>query len=217
MGMIFDGQMWYRHPGNPRGGSWCGGKLGREDKQRRMGRGRDGEKGERRKIALFSPSPSTVASPIVPVSRPLQDLPLGLRGCDIGGPRTREVFPWELLFSLFLHAYPVGQGDWQGKDTVSLLHTPNFSYCSTNVQGSPLASAQSTLFKRTLSKADTSLNRTVALVPRVSALERVDCIDLKVNTRYVREPLSFFHHREKNRAFLRLWIVIHGIRPSLKC
>ena len=27
----------------------------------------------------------------------------------------------------------------------------------------------------TLSKADTSLNRTVALVPRVSALERVDC------------------------------------------
>ena len=28
----------------------------------------------------------------------------------------------------------------------------------------------------TLSKADTSLNRTVALVPRVSALERVDCI-----------------------------------------
>ena len=29
----------------------------------------------------------------------------------------------------------------------------------------------------TLSKADTSLNRTVALVPRVSALERVDCID----------------------------------------
>ena len=28
----------------------------------------------------------------------------------------------------------------------------------------------------TLSKADTSLNETVALVPRVSALERVDCI-----------------------------------------
>ena len=28
----------------------------------------------------------------------------------------------------------------------------------------------------TLSKADTSLNRTVALVPRVSALERVDCV-----------------------------------------
>ena len=27
----------------------------------------------------------------------------------------------------------------------------------------------------TLSKADTSLKRTVALVPRVSALERVDC------------------------------------------
>ena len=28
----------------------------------------------------------------------------------------------------------------------------------------------------TLSKADASLNQTVALVPRVSALERVDCI-----------------------------------------
>ena len=45
------------------------------------------------------------------------------------------------LFSLFLHEHPVGQGDWQGKGMASLLHTPNFSYCSTNVLGSPLASA----------------------------------------------------------------------------
>ena len=33
----------------------------------------------------------------------------------------------------------------------------------------------------TLSKADTSLNRTVALVPRMSALERVECISKSTN------------------------------------
>ena len=40
-------------------------------------------------------------------------------------------------------------------------------------------SIQSTLSKRTLSKPDTSLKQTVALVPRVSVLERVDCIQHK--------------------------------------
>ena len=40
----------------------------------------------------------------------------------------------------------------------------------------------------TLSKADTSLNRTVALVPRVSALERVDCRG------YIRELLETQRH-----------------------
>ena len=41
--------------------------------------------------------------------------------------------------------------------------------------GPLLAELHLYLCNGTLSKADTSLNRTVALVPRVSALERVDC------------------------------------------
>ena len=62
----------------------------------------------------------------------------------------------------------------------------------------------------TLSKADTSLNRTVALVPRVSALERVDCIR-KGNVDVTEESLgklsfsSTYHvHCARNISMTRL-------------
>ena len=47
------------------------------------------------------------------------------------------------------------------------------------------AELHSYLCNGTLSKADTSLNRTVALVPRVSALGGVDCMLQNLNSKNI--------------------------------
>ena len=61
----------------------------------------------------------------------------------------------------------------------------------------------------TLSKPDTSLNRTVALVPRVSALERVDCIAQSKE----HQECSF---SQLCRVYKLLWHVINPFTSELK-
>ena len=57
-------------------------------------------------------------------------------------------------------------------------------------------------------KVDTSLNWTVALVPRVSALERVDCTLYAKFASYLYSPSSIFYIPKTTQLIQPLWLLL---------